>query len=1051
MATREPGPSPAPNSEPTLEPSPAPPAPSPAPSAPIRLQPSLQRYAWGDPGFLPAVLGLTSDGGPWAEAWFGDHPRGPARVGGAGSDEGDEGARGLDQLVREHAEAILGPAVRTRFGGLPYLLKILSAAQPLSIQVHPNQAQAEAGWAREEDAALAVDAPTRSYRDHSHKPELLVALSEFYALCGFRPPAEIARALSELPELSALLPAYRPDHDEQPGPDGPRGLPGQPRGLREQPRALRGQPRALRGLIEAYLDLPDQRLDPALARLVDRLSEQDARAPFGPDQPAYWALRAHRGLPGPGPDRGLLWVFLLALARLAPGQGIFLPAGVPHAYLQGAGVEIMACSDNVLRAGLTPKHVDATELCAVLRWDAGPPPVLTAEVDQAGREGTYATAAREFELCRIELDAGPSPERVTAGPETVLVLPAEAADDAATTAATKPEPDPERAAVTLVYDRGPLALAPGQACLVPYGVRYRLEADRPARVFRAAVPDPDLDAGDFRGRRPAALAFGTSGLRGLVDDITDLEAYVNTRGFLDHLVNLGEAVPGTPVALAGDLRPSTDGPARSIVRAVAQAVRDSGMRVRYCGRVPTPALTYYGLRHGWPSIMVTGSHIPFDRNGIKFNRPGGEVLKTDEAPILAAVARVRRREYARARTGSRFDDGGWFASGRADPVPPAIDDARALYLRRYLDAFPAGALAGLRVALYEHSAVGRELVAEILRGLGAEVHPVGRSTEFVPIDTEAISDARLNELQAMTDRVVAEVGPIDAVVSTDGDSDRPLVLAVDDAGRVRFVPGDVLGAVVAEYLGTDGACVPVSANDLIDHYLGPRGVEVVRTRIGSPWVIAAMSRLSGARRVGWEANGGFLTASTIPLAGGPLPPLPTRDAALPIVAALHAARRAGRSLLDLVAALPARFGSSGLLDQVPPAASRALLDRFGPGDPAVRTVRFDSDDVRCIDHDGHEAPAEPAAAARLAQIRRELGACFGPARGFGQIAEIDYLDGVRVRFAGGDVAHVRPSGNAPQLRIYALADSEARAAEIVAMALAEPDGLLRDLLAAAAS
>ncbi len=956
------------------------PKPSKAPAV-MPLSPSIQRYAWGDSSFIAELCGLGADGGPVAEAWFGAHPIAPALA----NVDGD--LRPLDAVLAEHGEDLLGAEVSVRFGGLPYLLKILAAEKPLSIQVHPSLAQAKAGFAREEQAGLPRDAPNRCYRDASHKPELLVALSGFDALCGFRTPEEIAAALAELPELRQLLPAFEPSAA------------------------------GLSQMLAAYFALPDGSVETAWQQIILRLENSEDQ--LSAEAPAFWALRAHRTLSGAAPDRGLLFVFLLGLVHLEPGQGLFLPAGVPHAYLRGAGVELMASSDNVLRAGLTPKHIDTAELLRIVRFDAGVPPIVEAVTDDEEVEGIYPIPAAELGLTRIQLRAGVGVERTAHGAETLLAT--------------------AGAIVTVRYDGSQLELAAGRACLVPHGVRYRIEATGAATVFRAGVPGGQ-HAESFRGRTPARLAFGTSGLRGLVSDITDLEAYINTRGFLDYLVAIGDAAPGTPVVLAGDQRPSSE----RILGAVARAIQDCGLGVQYVGRIPTPALTYFGLAHAWPSIMVTGSHIPFDRNGIKFNKSTGEVLKSDEAAILAAVERVRYLEYRRSAKSSAFDDDGRFRAG--PQLPAASDAARRRYVRRYLDAFPADALGGLTVALYEHSAVGREVLAEILTGLGATVYPVGRSETFVAIDTEAISDAQLATVQRLADEVRAKVGRIDAVVSTDGDSDRPMLLGVDGDGRAQFFPGDVLGTVVADYLGADAIAVPISSNDVIERYFAPRGVTVVRTRIGSPWVIAAMAELPGERVVGWEANGGFLTGSSITLEAGQLAPLPTRDAVLPLVAALSSARRAGRSLPEILEALPARFGKSGLLDDVAPDKSRALVERFGPGDESVRRALFADEGVRVVDVHGSEHAAGSALAARLSRVRDELRRQFDPARGFGGVTDIDYLDGIRIRFENGDIAHVRPSGNAPQLRIYAIADSESRAAEIVALALAEPDGILRALL-----
>jgi len=558
----------------------------------------------------------------------------------------------------------------------------------------------------------------------------------------------------------------------------------------------------------------------------------------------------------------------------------------------------------------------------------------------------------------------------------------------------------------------------------------------------------------FLQELPRPLAFGTSGLRGLVRDMTDLEVYINTRGFLAHLKQADGLAAGETAAIAEDLRERdpASGVESSprIARAVARAVRDEGLEPLYCGRIPTPALAYYAMleepragKRAMPCIMVTGSHIPADRNGVKFYRRHGEVLKADEAGILEAVAAVRAAEYANADNARVFDAHGMlrerFPLGHPDPR------AEAAYHARYAGLFPGERpLAGRRLVLYEHSAVGRDGLRRLLEALGAEVVAEGRSQAFVPIDTEHV--------RAEDERRFAELAarhrPF-GIVSTDGDGDRPFV--VDEQGR--FHRGDVLGILVAGYLGARFAAVPISTTDALDRWAAEREppLAVRKTRIGSPYVIAAMNEAAarGAERVvGWEANGGFLTATDFEMGRGRLRALPTRDAVLPILAALLAAVEGGQPLSAAFAALPRRATFSDLLDSFAPEASRDLLAHFSPEGAACVEVEFENGSAR-VAREGEDertwtelSAGEPLASA-LGARRERLARYFDATHGFGPITRIDYTDGVRVTFANGDIAHLRPSGNAPQLRVYAVAGDEARARAIAELAVAEPDGLLR--------
>lgn len=540
---------------------------------------------------------------------------------------------------------------------------------------------------------------------------------------------------------------------------------------------------------------------------------------------------------------------------------------------------------------------------------------------------------------------------------------------------------------------------------------------------------------------PVELAFGTSGLRGLVRDITCLEAYAATRGFVAACVREGGKRGEARVCLAGDLRSSTE----RIMRVAARAATDEGLSVVHLGRIPSPALMAYAVRRGWPSVMVTGSHIPFDRNGIKFNTAAGEVTKAEEPAILDEVRSAREREYARPAGESIFDPNGALRPEDRSALPAPLDEARGEYINRYISAFPRGPLAGRRLLVYQHSAVGRDILVEVLCSLGADVVQAGRSESFVAVDTEAVSESMLADIQALAD--ASGGASLDAVVSTDGDSDRPLVLGVE-RGRVRFLPGDILGMIAADFLGVRRAAVPVSASDALEAYLGPRGVSIARTRIGSPHVIAAM--IEGGAEAGWEANGGFLTAAPLAVPdGGSLGPLATRDALLPILALLYASLGRGMSIAELLSTLPRRFGRSSVLRAFRREKALAIIASLSPADPDIVEARFDESggkapSTRVIRAGGSSDPAvaNEMLAGDLVGIRGRLEGFFSPRDGFARVTWINWLDGVRVRFADGDVAHVRPSGNAPELRIYALAGSPERADAIVARAVAD-NGIIR--------
>lgn len=453
----------------------------------------------------------------------------------------------------------------------------------------------------------------------------------------------------------------------------------------------------------------------------------------------------------------------------------------------------------------------------------------------------------------------------------------------------------------------------------------------------------------------SGVKFGTSGARGLVTSMTDEVCYAYVAAFLQEVVGKSGAIGD--VVLGHDLRPSSP----RIASACAAAIMDAGGQVIYAGALPTPALAYYANAHNAAAIVVTGSHIPFDRNGIKFYRVEGEISKADELAIQQAVVDVPIKLVPATLP-------------RPDPC------VEASYIQRYVDFFGANTLLGLRVAIYEHSSVARDLLRVILEQLGAEVRSLSRTDEFTPIDTEAVRPEDVEQARRW-----ATEYKFDAIFSTDGDADRPLI--GDETGT--WLRGDVVGMLCASYLQANVVVTPVSSNTSIEK--SAWFTQVVRTRIGSPYVIAAMEQHSARADsivAGFEANGGFLLGSEIARNGKQLSALPTRDAVLPMLALLCMAKERGCTLSQLVTSLPARYTFSDRLQNFPIVKSAQL----------IKTLKQD---------------------------QLQAGQLMAP--NAGEIVTIDETDGFRVTFTNDEIVHLRPSGNAPELRCYAESETQAQA------------------------
>ncbi|RPD51903.1 mannose-6-phosphate isomerase, class I [Paracnuella aquatica] len=393
----------------------------------FRLKGAVQHYTWGGFQFLPQLLNQQQDGRPWAEYWLGAHPNHPALV------VLPNGPQALHQAIAAAPEAILGTAVAGHFGKMPYLLKVLDVRQMLSIQVHPDKASAAVGFEAENRLGIAVNAPNRNYKDDNHKPELMVALSDFWLLHGFKPETALKECLATIPEFDFLMGAF-----EQGG---------------------------YEALYRLVMTMPQDEVNSLLAPIIDRILPLYQNGELPKSSEDFWAARAADTFCKNGQyDRGIFSIYLFNLLHLKRGEGVYQPAQMPHAYLEGQNVEIMANSDNVLRAGLTDKHIDVAELLKHVRFEATVPTVLGAHA-QVQEELSFTVPAPEFALYQYRLEEGPA-HFTASGAEIVLVT---------------------DGAVRLSGNGQELELQRGEAALVTAGTACSLTPLQPADVFRAAT------------------------------------------------------------------------------------------------------------------------------------------------------------------------------------------------------------------------------------------------------------------------------------------------------------------------------------------------------------------------------------------------------------------------------------------------------------------------------------------------------------------------------------------------------------------------------------
>lgn len=402
----------------------------------LKLKGKIQHYAWGGKTFIPELLGVKNvKEQPFAEYWLGAHASAPAEVSNGSS-------KGLNEIIATQKEKALGVDVQQRYGRLPFLLKVLDVRDMLSIQVHPGKQAALEAFERENASGIPVNASNRNYRDDNHKPELLVALSEFWLLHGFKSKDQLLKTFESAPELGVLSRAFAGSNYE--------------------------------ALYKEVMEMPQERVNRILQPLLDDIVPQYKENKLKKSTADFWAARAALNFSEPGKiDRGIFSIYLLNLVHLQKGEAIFQGAGILHAYLEGQNVEIMANSDNVLRGGLTNKHVDVKELMKHVLFEPIAPFIIHPEENLNGEE-VYLTPAGDFELSCFKLGNGEQTEFVSETADILLLLEG---------SVNLMERDP----AGKIKSENALSLVKGESAVV-FACHTHIVAKENALLFRATTP-----------------------------------------------------------------------------------------------------------------------------------------------------------------------------------------------------------------------------------------------------------------------------------------------------------------------------------------------------------------------------------------------------------------------------------------------------------------------------------------------------------------------------------------------------------------------------------
>ena len=395
-----------------------------------RIEGQVQNYDWGGESFIPNLISeKIEENTPYAEYWLGAHLKAPSKV------ITEKGSVSLELFLNQNPIEKLGEAVASTFGKLPYLFKVLDVKEMLSIQVHPSIEAAKIGYKKENEKGIPLTASNRNFKDENHKPEIMVALTDFWLLHGFLEREELIKNIKETPELSFLLNIFLED--------------------------------GYLGLYKKVMEYSQEEVNKVLQPLVDRILPKYLKNELEKSSPAFWAAKSLTNKDSKNIDKGIFSIYFFNILNLSRGEAVFQDAGVPHAYLEGVNMELMANSDNVLRAGLTSKHIDVVELIKNTKFEATIPDILNGVENIANGEVVFKTIAKDFELSKIELTEAITHNSTSNSVEILMLLKGEA---------------------TFTQDNESMSLEKGQAILIKADTAYKVQTSSEVEIYKASVP-----------------------------------------------------------------------------------------------------------------------------------------------------------------------------------------------------------------------------------------------------------------------------------------------------------------------------------------------------------------------------------------------------------------------------------------------------------------------------------------------------------------------------------------------------------------------------------